>query len=81
MKFIKVTSLSGRSLTLDKNSICLMTASMRDNAKTAIYEMYADFLDDQNDPDQNQPRALHIRESIEYVKESADAFYDNDRRR
>lgn len=77
MKFIKLTTEQGRSVTVDPESIALMTPSNHEQgARTAIYDMIETFVED----GESQESALHVRESIGYINEMATGKIDNEKR-
>ena len=54
---------------VNKDAIALMTASLKDNAKAALYADFADFVEDEEGIfSENQECALHVRESVDYIR-------------
>lgn len=78
MKFVRVTTAKGKSIVVNTEAIGLMAPSLKDGASTALYETFEDFIEDEDC--ECQDRAIHIRESIGYVKDKQLAYYDNEKR-
>ena len=77
MKFIKLTTEKGRSISVNSEKIALMTPSSHEHgAKTAIYESTEVFAEDEV----SQEYAVHVRESIGYINEAITARFDNEKR-
>jgi hypothetical protein len=77
MKFIKLTTEQGRSISVNPESIALATPSNHEHrAQTAIYEMIETFVEDGN----SQENALHVRESIGYINEMIACRVSNEKR-
>ena len=77
MKFIKLTTEKGRSISVNSEKIALMTPSSHEHgAKTALYGFIESFAED----DESQEHAVHVRESIGYINEAITARFDNEKR-